>query len=66
MFKSTKPSGQPRTLRSIVESQNDSSNFPAPFAAPEQPQAKPQACPEPTPRRDTAANKTPFRNIKNG
>lgn len=35
MFKSTKPAGQPRTLRSVAEEKGDPSKFPPPARIPE-------------------------------
>lgn len=64
MFKSEKPPGQPRTLRSIVESQNDSANFPPPVAIPPEPVSKQPPCPDFVGRRDTAAGKSPFKGTK--
>lgn len=35
MFKQNKPAGQPRTLRSIAEGENDPASFPPPSRLPE-------------------------------
>ena len=62
MFKGVQPSGQPRTIRSIIEKTNDAKNFPNDAPPADLPQAKEQwPSVEPTPRREGAAGKNPFR-----
>jgi hypothetical protein len=64
MFKSVKPAGQPRTVRSIIAAYNDASNFPPDLARQDLPEAKDIAAPAPTARREGAAAKSPFRGIR--
>lgn len=66
MFKGPKPPGQPRSLRSIVESQNDSKHLQTPPALPEQGTYRDDACNEAQGRREGAAGKSPFQGVKNG
>lgn len=64
-FKGPLPAGQPRSLRSIVESKALPKNLAPPEKAPESPGTyTPLVCPEPTARRETAAGKSPFKGAR--